>query len=206
MRDEPPEPDGWQREISLVAAGDEPAAVRMVDALYPHVIRIVRSHLPRCDDEEDLAQEIFMKVFSKLRQFDGRQPFEHWVARVALNTCYDRLRRQKARPQLSYADLSLDEGEFLEHALTTATATPDADTCGDLALELLEKLIATLKPREQVVIRLLDLEERSVQEACELTGWGASKVKVTAMRARRHLCEALERLEPGLRNPSHACA
>ena len=59
----------------------------------------------------------------------------------------------------------------------------------------LEKLLATLKPRERTVIQLLDLEERTVQETCNLTGWGASKVKVTAMRARRKLREQLQRLE-----------
>jgi RNA polymerase sigma-70 factor (ECF subfamily) len=62
--------------------------------------------------------------------------------------------------------------------------------------ELLDQLIATLNPREQIVIRLLDLEEKTVQDTCNLTGWGASKIKVTAMRARRKLSEQLKKLEP----------
>jgi RNA polymerase sigma-70 factor (ECF subfamily) len=61
--------------------------------------------------------------------------------------------------------------------------------------DLLDRLIATLNPREQIVIRLLDLEQRSVENACELTGWGTSKVKVTAMRARRKLAEQMQRIE-----------
>ena len=74
--------------------------------------------------------------------------------------------------------------------------TPDdTDTSPESAGELIEKLLQSLNPREQMAIRLLDLEERSVQEVCDLTGWGASKVKVTAMRARRKLTKALERLE-----------
>ena len=56
-------------------------------------------------------------------------------------------------------------------------------------------MISTLNPREQIVIRLLDLEERSVRDISELTGWGSSKIKVTAMRARRKLANRLHQLE-----------
>ena len=58
-----------------------------------------------------------------------------------------------------------------------------------------ERLLESLNPREQLVIRLLDLEENTIQETCNLTGWGASKVKVTAFRARKKLRQALQRLE-----------
>ena len=66
-----------------------------------------------------------------------------------------------------------------------------------LAVELLTKLFAALNPREQMVVRMLDLQEFSVAEVCELTGWQASRVRVTAMRARRKLNKSLERLERG---------
>ena len=67
-----------------------------------------------------------------------------------------------------------------------------------------DKLIASLKPREQIVVRLLDLEERSIREASEITGWSASKIKTAAMRARRKLAEKLRFLEagPAPANPS----
>lgn len=194
--EDPDTPPDWNDAITKVKAGDETAAWGLVESLYPHIIRIVRSHLPRSDDEEDLAQEIFMKMFSKIEQFKGHQPFHHWVARIALNTCYDRLRHQRSRPLFSFSDLSPEQSDFLEATLSTSSTPPaNNTTSGELARELLQKLIATLKPREQMVIRLLDLEEHSVKETCELTGWGASKVKVTAMRARRKLADALKRLE-----------
>jgi RNA polymerase sigma-70 factor (ECF subfamily) len=58
-----------------------------------------------------------------------------------------------------------------------------------------EKLLATLNPRERMVLQMIDLEKKSVREVCELTGWGASKVKVTAMRARKKLNGNLNQLE-----------
>ena len=157
------------------------------------MISIVRKHRPRRDDEEDLAQEVFMKTFAKIDQYAGKQPLSHWFSRIATNTCYDRLRRQKIRPVYNFAELDIDEAEFLERALTDESGPSETD--GESAAELVEKLLSTLNPREQTVIRLLDLDENSVRETCNLTGWSASKVKVTAHRARRKLRQALMRIE-----------
>jgi RNA polymerase sigma factor (sigma-70 family) len=187
----------WDDAIARVREGSQQAAVGLVDALYGHVIRIVRSHLPRGADEQDLAQEIFMKMFSRIESFRGEQPFPHWVARIAVNTCYDRLRRQKVRPEVRFSDLSEEEANFLQ---STFAGPESAETAQDTdGAEVVEKLLATLNATEQTVLRMLDMEQKSVQEISELTGWGASKVKVTAMRARRKLNETLKRLESGLK-------
>ena len=182
---------GWDDVLTRVRAGSETAARDLVDRLYPHVIRIVRSHLPRAADEEDLSQEIFMKIFSRLDRFRGEVPLPHWVARIAVNTCYDRLRRQKVRPELRFADLSEDEADFLQATMTAETE----ESAPREGAGMVEKLLATLNATEQTVLRLLDLDQKSVKEICDLTGWGASKIKVTAMRARRKLAETLRKLE-----------
>lgn len=180
--------------LESVRRGEEQASRELVEMLYPQVISIVRNHLPRSEMEEDLVQEIFMKMFSRLKQFSGRQPFAHWVSRIAMNTCYDRLRRQKTRRVMSFTELGAEETDFLEHALVGEVPAPREGGSG-LARELLEKLFGTLKPREQMVVRMLDLEEKSVAEVCALTGWGESRVRVSAMRARRKLSDTLARLE-----------
>ena len=188
----PPDDD----TLRAARRGDEGACRQLVDRLYPQVIAIIRKHRPNTEDEQDLAQEVFMKVFTKLEQYDARSPIEHWVSRIALNTCYDRLRHQRTRNRVvSYSDLNVDEAAFLESALREQPVSTTPPSSSESASELIEKLLQSLNPREQMAIRLLDLEERSVQEVCDLTGWGASKVKVTAMRARRKLTRALERLE-----------
>lgn len=182
--------------LAAVRGGDQVVSRQVVEMLYPLVISIVRNHLPRSEAEEDLSQEIFLKVFSRLEQFSATQPFEHWVSRIALNTCYDRLRRQKARRVTTFSDLGAEEAAFLERSLHgTRTRSQPPEGGRELALDLLAKLFTALKPREQMVVRLLDLEEKSVAEVCALTGWGASRVRVTAMRARRKLSETLTRLE-----------
>ena len=184
--------------LAAVRRGDEAACRELVNQLYPQVISIIRNHLPKTEDEQDLAQDVFMKVFTRLAQYDRRSPLENWVSRIALNTCYDRLRHQRSRSKvISYTDLNVEESSFLERALSeqpTELATSGSASY-EHARELIEKLLQALNPREQIAIRLLDLEERSVQDVCDITGWGASKVKVTAMRGRRKLAAELERLE-----------
>ena len=184
--------------LARVRAGDEEAWRELIQKLNPLVIKIIRSQVRRQSDHDDLAQEAFTKIFLKLDQFAGKQPFAHWVSRLTINTCYDWLRRQKARPLVSYSDLGDTQSEILEKNLAGQS---DGNKESLAAMrELLDRLISTLKPREQIVIRLLDLEEKSVQDICDLTGWGASKVKVTAMRARRKLSEQLKKLEPDQRH------
>lgn len=171
--------------LDRVRRRDQAAARDLVEHLYPLVIRIVRSHLPRRVPEEDLAQEVFLKMFTRLDQYQGSVPFPHWVSRIAVTTCIDQLRAQKRRPEYRWADLSEHEAEVLE-AVTAdeAGAAPDDAVA---ARELVSRLLNQLKPEDRTVIQLLDLEQKSIAEISQLTGWNASLVKVRAFRARRKL-------------------
>lgn len=181
--------------LHLVQGGDEEAADEMVRRLYPVVWRSVRRHIRNHSEHEDVAQEIFMKVFMKIGQYKGIQPLDHWVARVAVTTCYDWLRKKRARPLAPFADFNEHELALIEAAAGKMAAEDAGDLRMDLLGGLLDRLIEGLKPREQIVVRLMDLEQRSVLEISDLTGWSASKIKTTAMRARRKLADHLQRLE-----------
>jgi len=146
------------------------------------VTKIVRSHLPRRVDEEDLAQTVFAKVFAHVDQYSGRVPFEHWVSRVAVNTCLNALRAEKCRPELRLADLSEEEAMVVEQIVLREKSPDPAEQL--VARDLARKMLDTLSPRDRLIVSLLDLEERSVEEVRELTGWNASVIKVRAFRAR----------------------
>jgi len=171
--------------LERVRQRDEEAARLLVRELYPLVMKIVRSHLPRRMPEEDLAQNVFAKVFTHVDQYSGNVPFEHWVSRVAVNTCLNALRAEKCRPELRLADLTEDESEVLEKIGTTDKAPNPAEQLA--ARDLARKMLETLSPRDRLIITLLDLEERSVEEIKALTGWNASVIKVRAFRARLKL-------------------
>ena len=111
--------------LARVRRQDQDAARSLVECLYPTVIRIVRANLPRRAAEEDLAQEIFVKVFEKLDQFRGEAPLEHWVSRIAVNHCLNAIRAQKSRPEWRMADLSEEQAAALDALTSTATGHPD---------------------------------------------------------------------------------
>ena len=183
MSDEPPfDVAGC---LDRVRRRDQAAARELVDHLYPLVIRIVRSHLPRRVAEEDLAQDIFLKMFTRLEQYQGAVPFPHWVSRIAVTTCIDQLRAQKRRPEFRWADLSENEAEVLDAVMTNEkdVAANDAMASHDLVHKLLDQL----KPDDRMVLQLLDMEQKTIAEIGELTGWNTSLIKVRAFRARRKL-------------------
>lgn len=183
--------------LEQVRQHDQEAAKALVAHLYPLVIKVVRAHLPRRVPEEDLAQDIFMKMFTNLEQYRGAVPLEHWVSRIAVTTCLDALRAQKRRPELRWADLSETEAEVLE-AVTSAEAEPHPSEAM-AAREVLGKLLECLNPDDRLVINLLELEDKSVAEIEEITGWSASMIKVRAFRARLKLKKHLAELEKGNR-------
>jgi RNA polymerase sigma-70 factor (ECF subfamily) len=179
--------------LDRVRRRDQAAARELVEHLYPLVIRIVRSHLPRRVPEEDLAQEIFLKMFTRLAQYQGAVPFPHWVSRIAVTTCIDHLRAQKRRPEFRWADLSETEAEVLDNVITNENDVAANDAIA--AHELVHKLLDQLKPDDQLVLRLLDLEQKTVAEISRQTGWNQSLVKVRAFRARRKLQKLFQELQ-----------
>lgn len=179
--------------LDRVRQRDQAAARELVDHLYPLVIRIVRGRLPRRVAEEDLAQEIFLKMFSRLEQYEGAVPFTHWVSRIAVTTCIDHLRAQQRRPEFRWADLSEKEADMLDAVLTNENVATQDDALE--AHELVHKLLDQLKPDDKLVIQLLDLEQKTIAEISALTGWNQSLVKVRAFRARRKLQKLFEELK-----------
>src|SRR3954447_10725166 len=171
---------------ALVAAArqhDEMAARELVRALYPLVAKLVRSHRPRRTAEEDLCQMIFIKTFQNLSQFSGKVPLEHWVSRIAVNTCLNQIATEKVRPELRHADLSEEEVAVVENLATTSEElAPDQRLA---SRELVDHLLAALKPAERLVIDLAYLQGRSVEEIRKISGWSAALIKVRGVCSRQ---------------------
>src|SRR5205823_4716510 len=164
---------------------DDEAARALVQRLYPLVAKIVRAHRPPRTDEEDLCQMIFIKVFQKLSQFSGKVPLEHWVSRIAVNTCLNQIESERVRPELRHADLSEEEQAVVENlAISADELAPDRRFA---SRQLVEHLLDALKPVERLAIDLLHLQGRSVEEIRKITGWSAALIKVRAYRARQKM-------------------
>ena len=171
---------------------DDEAARALVRQLYPLVAKLVRAHRPRRTAEEDLCQMIFIKIFQKLSQFSGKVPLEHWVSRIAVNTCLNQIESERVRPELRHADLSEEEQAVVENlAASSPELGPDQRFA---SRQLVEHLLTALKPVERLAIDLLYLQGRSVEEIRKITGWSTALVKVRAYRARQKMKAQLARI------------
>jgi RNA polymerase sigma-70 factor, ECF subfamily len=135
---------------------------------------------------------IFIKVFQKLPQFSGKVPLEHWVSRVAVNTCLSQIAAEKVRPELRHADLSEEEEAVVKNlAVSSEELEPDHALA---SRQLVEHLLELLKPVERLIIDLLYLQGRSVEEIHKITGLGVAAIKVRAFRARQKMKAQLEKI------------
>src|SRR5436309_13791244 len=155
--------EGVSRElVAAVLRKDENAARELVRSLYPLVAKLVRAHRPVRAAEEDLCQMIFIKVLRNLSQFSGKVPLEHWVARIAVNTCINQIQAEKARPELREADLSEEQTAVIRHlATTTDDLAPEQSFASS---QLVDHLMYAFKPAERPVIELLYMQQRPVVE------------------------------------------
>ena len=132
---------------------------------------------------------IFIKMFQKLPQFSGKVPLEHWVSRIAVNTCLNQIAFEKVRPEIRHADLSEEEQAVVETlAMTSEELAPDRKLA---SRQLVEHLLTALKPAERLVVDLIYLQGRSVAEIRKITGWSEALVKVRAFRARQKMKKLL---------------
>jgi len=180
---------------ALVAAAlrdDDEAARALVRHLYPFVARLVRGHRPRRMPEEDLCQMTFIKMFQNLDRYSGAVPLEHWVSRIAINTCLNAIKAEKARPELRRADLSEEQAAVVENLATSEAEVGATERFA--ARDLVAHLLETLKPAERLVIDLLHLQGKTLEEAAQVTGWSRAVLKIRAFRARQKLKTQLARL------------
>jgi len=177
--------------IAAVLQGDISSFEPLVAKYQPRIFATARRYARREDEVEDVVQEIFVKAFQKLSSFRGDAPFEHWLMRLAVRTCYDFLRSHQRNRESSFSEIEPEERDWLERFV--AEPANDRDQAA-AAKALVESILDRLSPAARLVITLLELEERSVKEIAALTGWSVPLVKVRAFRARAEMRKHLQRI------------
>src|SRR5688572_15269845 len=170
--------------IAAVLKGDAASFEPLITKYQPRVFATARRYARRESEIEDIVQEIFLKAFTKLKSFRGEAPFEHWLMRLAVRTCYDFLRGHQRNRETAFAELTEPETEWLDRFVVQPN---DADENASAARDLVNKILEHLSPAARLVITLLEIEERSVKEISALTGWSVPLVKVRAFRARAEM-------------------
>jgi len=170
--------------IAAVLEGDAASFEPLVQKYSPRVFATARRYARRESEIEDIVQEVWLKAFQKLASFRGEAPFEHWLMRLAVRTCYDFLRSHQRNRETTFSELSESEGDWLERFVKDSSA---ADEKANAAKQLIARVLEQLSPAARLVITLLEIEDRSVKEIAKLTGWSVPLVKVRAFRARAEM-------------------
>ena len=177
--------------IAAVLKGDSASFEPLVAKYSPRVFATARRYARRESEIEDIVQEVWLKAFDKLASFRGEAPFEHWLMRMAVRTCYDFLRGHQRNRESAFSEISEPEEDWLERFVAAPeSASEEADAAKTLITKVLEKL----SPPARLVITLLEIEDRSVKEISEITGWSVPLVKVRAFRARAEMRKILARM------------
>lgn len=171
-------------ELVEAAKGGDDAAFRMLVVRHKRqVIRLASRFFTDPYELDDVCQEVFIKAYEHLGSYRRVAPFGHWLARITVNACYDAMK--KARPRkghLSLEDLSMEIGD----------PRPGEEYAARRAYEMLTAALARMKPDERLIVTLLGLEEKTIEDISGLTGWSAGNIRVRAHRARQALKKILE--------------
>lgn len=186
-------PDGVLIERAL--AGDAGAFEDLVRRHRRRVFAIARHFFRQPETVEDVAQETFTKAYFALAGYQRGASFEHWLARIAVNNCYDELRRRKARGEFTVSDLSEEEAGWLDSKLARASVAVQISAAErDTASEIAGRILAGLPPEDRLILTLLHAEEYSVSEIARMLDWSEARVKIRAFRARHAARKAMQRL------------
>ena len=158
----PPEVEEW---IQLTLSGEDEAAKSLMEFLYPQVMSIVRARLPRRGCVEDLAQDIFIRIFRKLEQYSGKVPLKHWVSRIAVNMCTNAYHKAKANQELRLADLGEEEAQVIESLTTSDDELEPSQSWA--ARELVDKLLESLNVKDRLLVDLICLRGYTYNQARE---------------------------------------
>lgn len=180
--------------VAAILAGDDAAFELIFDRYKRLVAHLAGRFFYNRTEVEEIVQQSFTKIYFSLKSFQGgrEKSFSAWVSRIAVNQCYDELRRRKRQPENLAADLSDEENAALENLF----ANVDADDAESSLIkrDLAEKLLSKLEADDRLALTLHYAEEMSVGEVARLVGWSESNVKTRLFRARNYLRKAFKRI------------
>lgn len=184
------------RLIERAQARDEAAFRELVEKYQNKVFSIIYGILRNQNDAEDIAQQVFTKIYFSIQNFDSRSSLLTWIYKITTNECYDYLRKKRVRKLVYESDVSEEDTRMMENSEANADRSQSIDeqlAQRQLVLKLLEKV----NPEERNLILMKEVEGLSVQELAEMTGMNENTIKVKLFRARQKLVKASQRILRG---------
>jgi RNA polymerase sigma-70 factor (ECF subfamily) len=180
--------------VRRAQAGDESAFQEIVERYQSKVFSIIHGIVRQRNDVEDIAQQVFAKVYFSIRNFDFRSSLITWIYKITVNECFDYLRKKKVRKLVYESDMSDDEARRVENSEPAIERTARADST--LARrDYIVKLMDRVSDEEKRLLMLKEVEGYSVEELASMLKMNENTIKVKLFRARQKLVKAAQRLD-----------
>lgn len=187
-----------KQEILLIEKaknGDIEAFESLIRQSEKIVYNIAYRMLNNSEDVKDISQEVFIKVYKNLKNFDEKSAFSTWIYRIAVNTCIDEIRKRKGKQTISIEEELQQEDGAIKKQIPVQAETPEEDYIKKEQKEELLSAVEELSQTHKTVLTLRDLEGFSYAEIAEITETSVGTVKSRLSRAREQLKNILELLE-----------
>jgi RNA polymerase sigma-70 factor (ECF subfamily) len=171
--------------VARVQARDETAFREIVERYARKIFGVSYGILGNRDDANDIAQEVFVKVFSSIHGFAGRSSLYAWIYRITVNQCYELLR--KNRSTTTYSGGSLDDAQASHVEIADRRPTPDRSA---MQRDFINKLLADVPEDDRWLLIAKEVEGFSIAELSRMTGLGESTIKNRLFRVRQTLAAA----------------
>lgn len=182
--------------VRRVQARDEIAFRQIVERYQNKVFSIIYGILRNHNDAEDIAQQVFAKIYFSIENFDFRSSLLTWIYKITVNECYDYLRKKRVRKLVYESDFSEEDSLLMENSQPASEKSAPVDETLEQR-DLLLKLLAKVSDEDRNLILLKEVEGHSVEELAQMTGMNENTIKVKLFRTRQKLLKAAQRLQRG---------
>lgn len=179
--------------VRRIQAGDEMAFREIVDRYQAKIFSIIYGILRNHNDAEDIAQQVFAKIYFSIKNFDFRSSLLTWIYKITVNECYDYLRKKRVRKLVYESDFSEEDSMRMENSEQGMDRTPAVDSSLEKR-DLIVKLLSKVNEEDRSLLLLKEVEGHSVEELAQMTGLNENTIKVKLFRTRQKLLKAAQRL------------
>jgi len=188
-----PNPDDDRDMVGRCQKGDSLAFEELVRKYQQTVFNLAYHYLGSRNEIEDVAQKIFTKIYFSLPKFDSRRPFFPWLYRIAINQCYDELRRIRRQKTHTFSELSLEETSSIEKLISQNEVPQPSDESRQEMQALMQKMLNQLPNQQRLAIVLRDFEVVPYSQIAETLKCTEQAARLKVFRARARLKILIEK-------------
>jgi RNA polymerase sigma-70 factor (ECF subfamily) len=178
--------------IERARSGDPSAFTQIVSTYRKRIFGTIARLIGRPDDVEDVAQDVFVRLYYSLDQLRTPEVFEPWLYRLTVNAAYDYLRRQKRRPESRLSDLS-EQQVMMADAAAGKEAELEAQYRQSVSEEV-QSLLSCVSEQDRILLVMKEVEGLSLKELEQVYGVSENALKVRLFRARQRVLKAFENM------------